>query len=128
MELNIPKDILFFLPSRAIKWTYNFQSISKTCQSSIYFLISTDGTLTWSILHQLDFPMENFTTSLEVLVDLDSIKAKYSIGQFRWYQPISSKCQNFTWGLSKMMTSKIRSCFLSTRSDFFQLNPSMCIS
>lgn len=119
-DLKIQKEIFF--SRRAIKWTYNFQSISKTCHSSIYFLISTDGTLTWSILHQIDFPMKNVTTSVEVSVDLESMKTKYSIGQFRWYEPVSSKCQNFTWGLSKMITStnKKKSVLFSfMNSDWF---------
>lgn len=105
-----------FLLSRAIKWTYHFQSISKSCQSSIYFLISTDGTLTWSILHRFDLPMKNVIHSVEVSVDLESIKTKYTIGQFRWYQPISPKCQNSSWGLAKIISSNLTQILF-----FFQL-------
>ncbi len=96
---------MFFLS--AIKWTYNFEQISKACQLSIYLLISTDGTLTWLILHQLDLPIKNGSTSIELSVEIERINRKYYIGQFRWYQPVSSKCNNFTWGLSKIISSKI---------------------
>lgn len=68
-----------------------------------------DGTLTWSILHRLDLPIKNLTTSntsMELYVELEKITAKYNMGQFRWFQPISSKCQNFTWGLSTIISSK----------------------
>lgn len=91
----------------AIKWTYNLEQISKTCHTSIYFLISTDGTLTWSILHRLDLPMKNTNTSIELSADLESINTKYHTGQFRWFQPVSSKCNNFTWSLSKIISGKL---------------------
>lgn len=99
-----------FIPSfllSAIKWTYNFEQISKVCQLSIYLLISTDGTLTWSILHHLDLPIKNLPSSMELSVELESFTKKYHIGQLRWFQSYSSKCTNSTWGLSKIISSKI---------------------
>lgn len=40
---------------------------------------------------------------MEISVPLET---NYNIGQFRWFQPYSSKCTNFTWGLSKIISSK----------------------
>jgi hypothetical protein len=113
--------ILMFLFS-AIKWTYNLEDISKTCHASIYLLISTDGTLTWSILHRLDLSMKNITT-LNATIDESVELMKYHIGQFRWFQPLNSKCNNFTWGLSKIISSKFENllfcilifCFYSSK-------------
>jgi hypothetical protein len=63
--------------------------------------------LTWSILHQLNLPMTNVPISIDLSVELENINRKYHIGQFRWFQTLSSKCNNFTWGLSKIISSKI---------------------
>ncbi|CAF3387291.1 unnamed protein product [Rotaria sp. Silwood1] len=107
-------------PMRAIKWTYNLENISKTCNASIYLLISTDGTLTWSILHRFDIPIKNITTlntSIELFVELKILNTKYHVGQFRWFQPLSSKCNNFTWGLSKIIS--IKSINIDFITDYF---------
>lgn len=90
----------------AIKWTYSFEQVPKTCTNSIYFLASTDGTLTWSILHEFKFSIKNTNTSIEIIIELDSINRKYPTGQFSWYEPISLKCANFSWSLSKIVSSK----------------------
>ena len=93
----------------ALKWTYDFETISQTCNISIYLLISIDGTLTWSILHRFDLPMKRLTISnisIELFVELKRIKTKHDVAQFRWFQPVSSHCKNFTWGLSKIISSK----------------------
>jgi hypothetical protein len=58
--------------------------------------------------------MKNVPISTELSVDLENINRKYHIGQFRWFQSLSSKCNNFTWGLSKIISSKIKN-----RSLFF---------
>jgi hypothetical protein len=53
--------------------------------------------------------MKNITTlnaTIDLSVELEMINMKYYIGQFRWYQPLNSKCNNFTWGLSKIISSK----------------------
>ncbi|CAF4307581.1 unnamed protein product, partial [Adineta steineri] len=63
-------------PMRAIKWTYYFEQIPKTCQTPIYLLISVDGTLTWSILHQFDVSIKNMNTSVEI----EAINTKHYIG------------------------------------------------
>jgi hypothetical protein len=96
----------------AIKWTYHLEKLSKTCQTSIYLLISTDGTLTWSILHRFDLPMKNTNTSIELSANLEPINTKYYIGQFRWFQPFSSQCNNFIWGLSRIISSELENFFL----------------
>lgn len=61
--------------------------------------------------------MKNLTTSIEVSVDLESIKTKYQIGQFRWFQSVSSKCNNFTWGLSRILSVKSLNIYFLT--DYF---------
>ncbi|CAF2836302.1 unnamed protein product [Rotaria sp. Silwood2] len=107
-------------PMRAIKWTYNLENISKTCNTSIYLLISIDGTLTWSILDRFDLPNKNITTlniSIELFAELKTLNTKYHIGQFRWFQPLSSKCNNFTWGLSKIIS--IKSINIDFITDYF---------
>ncbi|CAF2035396.1 unnamed protein product, partial [Rotaria magnacalcarata] len=105
---------------RAIKWAYYFENLSKTCHTSIYLLMSTDGTLTWSILHQFDLPIKNqiaWSKTVELFVELEKITAKHNMGQFRWFQPLSSTCQNVTWGLSRIISVKsINSYFLT---DYF---------
>ncbi|CAF0744576.1 unnamed protein product [Adineta steineri] len=100
-------------PMRAIKWTYYFEQIPKTCQTPIYLLISTDGTLTWSILHQFDVSVKNMNTSVEI----EAINTKHYIGQFRWFQPYSSKCHNMTWGLSNIISIKSINIYFLT--DYF---------
>ena len=49
--------------------------------------------------------MKNLTT-LNATIDLSVELEMINIGQFRWYQPLNSKCNNFTWGLSKIISSK----------------------
>ncbi|CAF0939143.1 unnamed protein product [Adineta ricciae] len=102
---------------RAIKWTYNFDEIQKACSNSIYFLISTDGALTWSILYKFDFSSKNSNTSIEITIELESINTKYQTGQFRWYEPSSPKCANVSWSLSRIISIKSINIYFLT--DYF---------
>lgn len=94
---------LFLFYFRALKWTYVFDKISKNCNTSIYLMISTDGTLSWSILHRFNVSIKT-NASVDLSIELQVNNAKNYIGQFRWYQSISTTCPSFTWNVSRIIS------------------------
>ena len=73
-------------------------------------MISTDGTLSWSLLHRLDLSGKNAAlanTSTDLSVDLQPIKTKHLAAQLRWAQSNATRCGNFTWGLSQIIARKL---------------------